>query len=78
MIVPAGKFKDECLALMDRVEELRTSITITKRGRPVAKLVPITEANVGSMVFGALRGTARRTDPHDALLATEEPWDAEG
>jgi prevent-host-death family protein len=38
--VPATEFKAKCLELMDRVAERRATYVITKRGRPVAKLVP--------------------------------------
>jgi prevent-host-death family protein len=37
--VPATEFKAKCLELMDRVAEGRETYVITKRGRPVAKLV---------------------------------------
>jgi prevent-host-death family protein len=37
--MPAGKFKDQCLKVLDRVAEEKTPVTITKRGRPVATLV---------------------------------------
>lgn len=36
----AGQFKAHCLRVMDEVERTRRPIVITKRGRPVAKLVP--------------------------------------
>ncbi|MGB7600398.1 MAG: type II toxin-antitoxin system Phd/YefM family antitoxin [Candidatus Sulfotelmatobacter sp.] len=36
----AGKFKVHCLAVMDEVQAKRESVLITKRGKPVAKLVP--------------------------------------
>lgn len=38
--IPAGSFKAKCLALMDEVQAKRESLVITKRGKPVAKLVP--------------------------------------
>jgi prevent-host-death family protein len=38
--VAAGKFKATCLALLDVVERTGKEIVVTKRGRPVAKLVP--------------------------------------
>jgi prevent-host-death family protein len=38
--VPATEFKAKCLALIDRVHERGEPITITKRGRVVARLVP--------------------------------------
>ena len=37
----AAQFKAECLSLMDEVRLKHTRITITKRGKPVAQLVPI-------------------------------------
>ncbi len=38
--IAAGKFKDQCLKLLDTVAQTRSPIVITKRGRPVAALVP--------------------------------------
>ena len=40
MKVAATEFKAKCLALIDRVRERGEPITITKRGRVVARLVP--------------------------------------
>jgi prevent-host-death family protein len=37
----AGKFKVHCLAVMDEVQAKGESVLITKRGKPVAKLVPV-------------------------------------
>ena len=39
--IAAGEFKAKCLALMEDVRSTRQPIVITKRGKPVAKLVPI-------------------------------------
>ena len=39
--VPAGKFKAECLGLIDQVEKTRESFIVTKRGRPVVEVVPV-------------------------------------
>ena len=38
--LPAAEFKARCLALIERVRERGEPITITKRGRVVARLVP--------------------------------------
>lgn len=38
--IAAGKFKDQCLKLLDTVAQTKSPIVITKRGRPVAALVP--------------------------------------
>jgi len=38
--IAAGSFKIHCLAVMDEVQAKREPVLITKRGKPVAKLVP--------------------------------------
>jgi prevent-host-death family protein len=37
----AGAFKVRCLKVMDEVQSKRQAVLITKRGKPVAKLVPV-------------------------------------
>ncbi len=70
-IMPAGRFKDQCLKTLDEVARTRSSVVITKRGRPVAKLVPC----------GPL--PARRTLAGSVLkevgdsFRTGESWDAD-
>ena len=39
--IAAGKFKAECLNLLDRVSERHEVYVVTKRGRPVAQVIPI-------------------------------------
>lgn len=41
--VAAAEFKANCLRLMDEVARQRRPIIITKRGKPVARLVPVEE-----------------------------------
>jgi len=38
--MPAGKFKDLCLKTLDEVARTKSAVVITKRGRPVATLMP--------------------------------------
>jgi prevent-host-death family protein len=40
-MVPAGRFKAECLALLDDVARTGEEIVVTKRGRPIARVVAI-------------------------------------
>ena len=53
--VPAGEFKARCLALLDRVASTGEPLVVTKRGRPVAKLVPVEREGrsnlAGSVIF---------------------------
>lgn len=74
MKIPAGEFKARCLQLMDEVAETGREVVITKRGRPVAKLVPVAEAGVRD-VFGCMRGTV--TVVGDIVAPLEEQWEAD-
>jgi prevent-host-death family protein len=38
--IPAGQFKAQCLRVMEEVRTKRSPVLITKRGKPLAKLVP--------------------------------------
>ena len=38
--IPAGQFKAKCLALLDDVERTGVALVVTKRGKPVARIVP--------------------------------------
>lgn len=39
--IAAGVFKAKCLAILNEVAQTHESIIITKRGKPVAKVVPV-------------------------------------
>lgn len=39
--VPAAKFKAQCLSLLDEVARSREELVITKRGTPIARVVPL-------------------------------------
>jgi prevent-host-death family protein len=71
--VAAGEFKARCLQLMEQVRATRQPIVITKRGKPVAKLVPL-EEDVPTL-FGRLKGHSTARD--DLIEPTGEVWDHE-
>jgi antitoxin (DNA-binding transcriptional repressor) of toxin-antitoxin stability system len=68
--VAAGKFKDICLQTLDEVAATRRPVVITKRGKPVAKLVPITAPPPARTLAGSI--VAESGDP----FGTGEDWDA--
>ena len=67
--IPAAKFKETCLALLDAVDP--EGIVITKRGTPVAKLMPF--AADSSNLIGALAGKLRIKGD---ILSTGVKWHA--
>src|SRR5262245_51381352 len=71
--VAAAEFKAKCLALIDRVHADGESITITKRGRTVARLVP---AGDDERPWLRVRGTLRKYDDPFASAIDERSIDA--
>lgn len=69
--IGAGEFKARCLQLIDEVAERRQPLIITKRGRPLAKLVPIESTR---SLFGAMEGSV--THEEDIVSPLNVPWDA--
>lgn len=66
--IPAGEFKARCLALFDEVETHRHSFVVTKRGRPVARIVPLA-------IPSSLRGTLLHEE--GLLEPIAVAWDAQ-
>jgi prevent-host-death family protein len=71
-MIQAGKFKAECLKIMDEVQKTKRSIVITKHNRPVVKLTPIEEDN--KSLFGKMKGSAHIKG--DLIQPIGEDWDA--
>lgn len=67
--VAAGEFKAKCLALFDEVERRRRTFVVTKRGRPVARVVPLPRP-----ASSTLRGSLVHEE--DLLAPVDVEWDA--
>ena len=66
--MPAAKFKEQCLSLLDSVDP--EGVLITKHGKPVAKLVPV--QTDGAKLIGSLKGKIKGN-----IMSTGIKWDAE-
>lgn len=69
----AAEFKAHCLRIMEEVAETGREVTVSKRGKPMVRVVPDTLSEPAPP-YGFLRGKAHL---HDDLLATGEVWDAD-
>ena len=68
----AGSFKANCLAVMDEVQAKHETVVITKRGKPVAKLVPLnTETDE---IYNFLAGKGRVTGDIVSPAISSEEW----
>ena len=72
--VMASTFKARCLALLDQVEIDRIPLVITKRGRAIARVVPMDDAPTGRSTMGTVHLVA---DADAAYYGTDATWDAE-
>lgn len=68
--IPAAKFKEQCLALLESVGP--DGIVITKRGKPIAKLIPL-GADSASLI-GSLKAKLKIKGD---IMSTGVRWHAE-
>jgi prevent-host-death family protein len=70
----AGKFKAECLAVMDQVSQTGEAVLITKHGKPVAKLVA--PDNPADDVFGFMAGKVKIVGDIVGPVTPLEDWES--
>jgi prevent-host-death family protein len=68
----ASEFKAKCLKVMDEVAATGEPVVLTKRGVPIAQLVPATRKP--NKIFGAMKGSIQITG--DILAPLDVEWDA--
>jgi prevent-host-death family protein len=70
----AGAFKVHCLAVMDEVQSKREAVLITKRGKPVAKLVPADNDADKDDLFGFMAGKGKIVGDIVSPAISPEEW----
>jgi prevent-host-death family protein len=73
-VVSASELKARCSEVIERVATERRTVTVTKRGKPVARIVPLEESEAKSLA-GYARG--RLTVTGDLLAPIDVEWEAE-
>lgn len=68
--IGAAKFKEQCLALLDRLDV--EGLVITKHGKPVARVIPYDQQCAD--LIGSLR---EKIKVRGDLLTTGARWDAD-
>jgi prevent-host-death family protein len=76
LVLGAAKFKATCLQVLDRVLRTGEEVTITKRGKAVARVVP--SAGAATHPQRELVGTAEIVDDVAAPAVPPARWDALG
>ena len=68
--IGAAKFKEQCLALLNQLDQ--DGLVITKRGKPVARLLPFEQQH--AELIGSLR---HKVEVQGDILATGIEWSAD-
>ena len=68
----AGAFKAHCLKVMDEVQKKRQAIVITKRGKPVVKIVPVDQKK--DEIYGFHKGKAKIRGDIVGPILTPKEW----
>ena len=71
--MPAGKFKARCLSVMDDVNATGEPVLITKRGTPVAKIVPV--ASRKQDLFGFMTGEFKIVGDIESAVVPLDQWE---
>ena len=74
--INASEFKAKCLAILDEVVQTGQAVTITKRGKPVAQLVPPVPRQ-GVYPQDALFGTVKIHGDIVEPVLDADAWEAE-
>ncbi len=69
----ASEFKARCLRVMEEVRTRRESVLITKKGRPVARLVPAEKPRED--IFGCLKGIVQITGDIESPVVPSSDWE---
>ena len=75
--VAISKFKATCLALLDRVKKTGQPLLITRRGEPIAQVVPPPPEPPRGSTFGAMAGSIEFVGDVVEPLG-EDDWDVFG
>lgn len=75
-LIGSAEFKASCLKIISQINKDRQPVTITKRGNPVARLMPVGQDRPGSSIIGTMKGTVLRFDDPFAPAAEPSDWNA--
>ena len=75
MEINSAEFRKKCFAILDQVNFTHKEVIITKRGKPIAKIVHIDQDDDQQLFLGALSGTGRTVEDLTEPIADPEDWE---
>ncbi len=73
--IAISEFKARCLAILEKVRRTGRPIVVTKRGDPIAEIVPPSPSHREEKWLGCAKGTGRIIGDLIAPAADEREWE---
>ena len=77
MEINAAEFRSKCFKILDQVQATHREVIITKRGKPIAKIVHIDQPNQADPMIGLLSGTGRTIGDLTEPVVDPIDWDVD-
>lgn len=72
--VAISEFKAKCLALLDQVQKTKKPIRVTRRGKPVAEVVPPSQNSARDWI-GSMKGKSKILGDIISPATGESDWE---
>ena len=75
MEISAVKFRANCFKILDQIKLTHKEVIITKRGKPVAKLVNIAQPNEKDPLLGSMEGLVETIGDLTEPVIDSDAWE---
>ena len=75
MEINAAKFRTNCFKILDQVKVTHKEVVITKRGKPIAKLVHIARQNDKDPLLGSMEGLVETISDLTRPVIDPDAWE---
>jgi prevent-host-death family protein len=76
--ISISHFKATCLSVLETVRQTGQTVRVTKRGVPMAEIVPVPPDRSGATWIGSLRATIRVNGDIVSPVVDADEWEALG
>jgi prevent-host-death family protein len=73
--IPIGEFKTHCYKLLDQSQKEQKQLTITKRGKAIAQIIPLNENTKKISLFGMMKNIGSING--DIIKPINVDWEAQ-
>ena len=75
MEINAAEFRTNCFKILDQVNATHREVIITKRGKPIAKIIHINQEDAKDPMLGALSGSGRTMADLTQPVIDSDEWE---